>query len=91
MSGPNLHCMICTDFDVTLDSSITEKNNSSVDNHAVICIYFVTHNWRRVKFIRAVQDEVFVDDETIKNDCEKWLFFGNTMSDLEEKNCTCIQ
>ena len=80
MSDPNLRCVICTDFGASLDLSATEKDNSSVDNHAVLCILFFTHNWRRVKFKREVRDEVFVDDEIIVNDCEKLVFFGNTMS-----------
>ena len=35
MSHPDQHCIICTNFDVTLDLFAMEKDNSSVENHAV--------------------------------------------------------
>ena len=37
-------------------------------------------NWRDVKFKRVVKDVGLVEDETIVSDCEKWIFFGDTMS-----------
>lgn len=39
MSDQNLHRVMCTDFGATLDLSAAEKDNSSVNNHAVICIF----------------------------------------------------
>ena len=80
MLNKNLHRLIMTDFGATLDLSASEKDNSSVDNHAVICIFFVNLNWRDVKFKRVVKDVGLVEDETIVSDCEKWIFFGDTMS-----------
>ena len=44
MSNTSLHCLIRTDFRATVDLSAAEKENSSVDNHAVVCIFFVTQN-----------------------------------------------
>ena len=80
MSDRNLHRVIMTDFGATLDLSAAEKDNSSVDNHAVICIFFVNLNWRNVKYKRAVEDVGLVEDEIIVSDCEKWIFFGDTIS-----------
>ena len=76
MSHPDKHRVICTGFGATLDLGSVEKGNCSVDNHAVMCIFFVVSNWREVKFtnIRGEQDS------TIINDCDKWVFFGETMS-----------
>ena len=80
MSDRNLHRVIMTDFGATLDLSAAEKDNSSVNNHAVNCILFVNLNWRNVKYKRAVEDVGLVDDETIISDCEKWISFGDTIS-----------
>ena len=44
-----------TIFGATLDLSIAEKDNSSIDNYAVILIFFVNSNWRDVKFKRVVK------------------------------------
>ena len=42
-----------TDFGATLDLSASEKDkNSSVNNHAVIRIFFVLFKWRHVKFLK---------------------------------------
>ena len=41
MSNPDVSRVICTDFGATLDLHACETDNSSVDNHAVICIFFV--------------------------------------------------
>ena len=41
--------VICTDFGATLDLGTSEKDNSSINNHAVIGIFLVTHNRRVVK------------------------------------------
>ena len=75
MSNSDTTRVICTDFGATLDLSAVEKDNCSVDNHAVICIFFIVYNWR-------VTD--FIDDgnlnQVIINDCDKWIWFGDTMS-----------
>lgn len=80
MGDPDVHRAICTDFGATLDLGAMEKDNSSVNNHAVICIFFVLTNWRRVKFQRKTQGGIMLDDETMINDCDRWIFFGDTMS-----------
>ena len=76
MSNPDKHCIICTDFGATLDLTAAEKDNCSVDNHSVLAIYFVLSNWRAVKY-KKEEDKY---NETIINDCNKWLFFGDTIS-----------
>jgi hypothetical protein len=54
----------------------SDKDNSSVDNHAILQIFFVLTDWRKVKYEKCKDDW----GETIINDCDKWLFFGDTMS-----------
>ena len=76
MSSADTHRVICTDFGATLDLSAAKKDNCSVDNHAVLAIYFVLSNWRMVKY-KTDKNEC---DETIICDCDKWLFFGDTIS-----------
>ena len=44
ISDPNKHRIFCTDFGVTLDLMGAEKDNSSVNNHAIIDIFFVAHS-----------------------------------------------
>ena len=51
-----------------------------MDNHTVICIFFVNLNWRNVIFKQVVEDVGLVDNETIVSDCGKWIFFGDTIS-----------
>ena len=46
----NLHIIIITDFGATMDLFAKEKNNSSINNYAVIDIFFIVQNWRKVKF-----------------------------------------
>ena len=41
MSHSGHHCIFCTDFGATLDLQASEKDNSSVNNHVVVCIFFV--------------------------------------------------
>ena len=43
-SHPDIHRIIYTDFGATLDLSAIEKDNCSVNNHAVVCILFVVTN-----------------------------------------------
>ena len=50
MFNPELCRVFCTDFGVTLDLYASEKDNDSVDNHAVICIFNVLTNWRQVRY-----------------------------------------
>ena len=65
MPHPDLHQVIFTDFGATLDLMAAEKDKLSVNNHAVICIFFVCINWRNIIF-RNGEDI----DKTILNDCE---------------------
>ena len=76
MSNSDHHRVICTDFGATLDLFASEKDNSSVNNHAVLCIFFVLYNWRRVKYMKNENEW----DETVVNDCDRWLVFGDTIS-----------
>ena len=76
MSNPNKHRVICTDFGATLDLGAVEKGNCSVDNHSVTCIFFVVSNWREVEYVNIKGNA----DKTITNDCDKWIFFGDTIS-----------
>ena len=39
MSHPDQHCIICTNFGATLDLFEMEKDNYSVDNHAILCFF----------------------------------------------------
>ena len=71
MSDADKHRVICTDFGATLDLCASEKDNCSVDNHAVLCIFFVLSNWRKVKYKIGKNEH----SETIINDCNKWLFW----------------
>ena len=52
ISNDDFHCIIFIDFDATLDLMAVEKDNSSVNNHAVIFIFFVCSNWSKVRFKR---------------------------------------
>ena len=63
-----------TDFGATLDLCASKKDNCSVDNHAILCIFFVLTNWRKVKY-KIGENEY---SETIINDCDN--FFGSTLS-----------
>ena len=49
-SDPFLTMVFCTDFAATLDLGASEKDNCSVNNHAVVCILIATYNWRKVKY-----------------------------------------
>ena len=78
MSNPHTTRVICTDFGATLDLGASEKDNSSVNNHAVIAIFLVSHNWRQVIYKKEKEGGEKEDDATIVNDCDKWIFFGDT-------------
>ena len=77
MHDPNTTRTIMTDFGATLDLCAAEKDNSSVNNHAVVCIFFVLSNWRKVNYVRTDTSEW---DEMITNECDKWIVFGDTMA-----------
>ena len=81
MLDPNKHRVICTDFASTLDLRGKATDNCSVDNHAVVAIFCVVTGWRKVKY-NAIDknDKNPYQDETIICDCDKWAFFGSTMS-----------
>jgi hypothetical protein len=74
MSDPNTTRVICADFGATLDLGASEKDNSSVSNHAVIAIFLVSHNWRQVIYKKRKEGGENEDDATIVNDCDKWIF-----------------
>ena len=76
MSDPDRHGVTRNDFGATLDLGAVEKGNRSVDNHAVMCIFFVVSDWRVVEF-NDIQGK---REKTITSDCDKWTFFGNTTS-----------
>ena len=85
MGNPNQHRVICTDFGATLDLRGAETDNCSVNNHAVVCIFYVLTNWRSVKYKKRTENNntnAFLEgeDETIVNDADKWGFFGDTIS-----------
>jgi hypothetical protein len=80
MSNADTTCVICTDFGATLDLFAAEKDNSSVNNHAVIDIFLVCYNWRIVKYKRKLSSGEEVDDETVICDCDKWIFLVDTLS-----------
>ena len=50
MSDTSLRRVFHTDFGVVLDLMAAEKENCSVNNHAVVGILFVTYDWRNVKY-----------------------------------------
>ena len=76
MSDANLRRVFHTDFGAVLDLMAAEKDNCSVNNHAVVCILFVTYDWRLVKYKR--KDGTM--DETIICTTDKWAFFGSTQT-----------
>ena len=57
-----------------------EKDNSSVNNHDIVDVFFVAHSWRRVPYKKLNGEGQEVLDETIVNECNKWIFFGDTYS-----------
>ena len=77
MSNSNNARVMLTDFGPSLDLRATEVGNYSVGNHAVTRALFVVCNWRRVRFWN---NEAQVEDESMLDDCDKWVFFGDTVS-----------
>ena len=80
MSNSDMHCILFTDFGATLDLMAVEKENSSVNNYAVICNFFACSNWRVATFKKQVEGSEDLIDKTIVNDCDRWIFFGDTLS-----------
>ena len=72
MSDPNKHRVICTNFGATLDLGAVEKGNCYVDNHAVMCIFFVVSKWQEVEYYNTESNF----DKTITNNCDKWIFLA---------------
>ena len=69
--------VILNDFGAILDLRATKIDNSSVNNHYVMYIFFMACNWRRITYINK---ETRTNDETVINDCDKWVFFIDTIS-----------
>lgn len=70
MSNPDTKRVICTEFGATLDLGAVEKDNCSVENHAIICIFVVVKNGRVVDFTSDANL-----DQVIINDCDKCFFW----------------
>lgn len=51
MSDKDKIKVILTDFGATLDLSTAEADNTSVNNHAVIAIFFVMYNRQKVNYL----------------------------------------
>ena len=81
-SDPETCRVFCTDFGSAVVLSASEQDNSSVDNHAVICIFFVITNWRRVRYLN---DRTKYWDKTIASNYDKWVFFRDTLSKGEDE------
>lgn len=67
-----VHHVFCTYFAVTLDLGGSEKVCSSINNHAVACIFFIIFNWGKVKYKKFI-DGLEVEDEIVVSDCESGL------------------
>ena len=77
MSNKDTTRVVLADFGATLDLGATEKDNCSVDDHAVICMLFVVNGWRQVARVSSSTD---MSDVTVINDCGKWVIFGDAVS-----------
>ena len=80
ISNTGLYCILFTDFGATLDLMVAEKDNLSVNNHAVICIFFVSSNWMNARLKKQAESSEDAFNEIIVNDCHRWLFFGDAQS-----------
>ena len=74
--NPNKHRVICSNFGATLDLCSSKKGNCSVDNHSVMWIFFVVSEWWEVEYINT-KGNLY---KTIISNCDKWVFFGHTIS-----------
>ena len=79
-SDPSVTMVFCTDFAATLDLGASEKDNCSVNNHAVVCIIMASYNWRKVKYIKKTKGEPDIECEVMVCDTDRWVFFGESMS-----------
>ena len=71
------------DFGTKLDLRAIETDNCSVDNHALMRIFFVLCNWREIKYLNKRVEE---NDKKIANDCDEWVLFGVTISKGKKNN-----
>ena len=85
MSDHDKHRVISTDFGATLDLRAAETDNCSVDNHAVVDIFFITYDWKPVKYNRKDGSV----DETIISTTDKWIFFADTLSRGKKNDHVC--
>ena len=83
MSNADKHCVICTDFRATLDLCASKKYKCSFDNHAILCIFFVLTNWRKVKY-KIGENEY---SEIIINDCNKFFFWQYVKQRKKKQSC----
>ena len=67
---------LATDFAASADLRAQQTDNSSVDNHCVICIFYVRYNRRTVYFI----DEDGKAASHVIYDTDAWHFFGESQS-----------
>ena len=86
LSHRDLHRVICTDFGATLYLSDIEKDNCSVDNHAVVYVLCIYYDWRQVQFMRKREDREMHREEVIVNEYDKWIMFGDTISREKKKD-----
>jgi hypothetical protein len=69
-----------TDFSATLNLAAKLTDNCSVDNHAVLDIFIVVFNRRRVGPLQYKQEKDTNQEFVEINTCHAWYFFGPTMS-----------
>ena len=55
--------IFCTDFSATADLTSLKKANSAVDAHAIIAVFFVYHNFRKVHILEGFTKEILSDDD----------------------------
>ena len=84
MSDSKKTCVIWGDFGASLNFSVIELDNLSVNNHAVIQNVFVCDHWKKVEYFLKKEKNDVVVDQTIINDYDKWIFFGDTLSSEEK-------
>ena len=67
MCDRNKHKVICTDFAATLDLRGAQTNNCSINNYAVVCIFYIVQTGKK-KYKKLNENGEKEDDETILND-----------------------
>eukprot|EP00957_Ditylum_brightwellii_P075384 5728552-Ditylum_brightwellii.AAC.1 len=65
--GEHLPCSPLHHTLPALDLFASEKDDPSINNNAILQIFFVLTDWRKVKYKKCKDDW----DETIINDCNK--------------------